>query len=199
MPGIGLRRRRFGSPDGGGAIKQRHGNQRMAAHTGGPTTIEPQWLDPEQQRAWRAYMEGSQRLLADLNRQLQRDCDLSLAEYRILVKLSESTRHALRMSDLADGVLSSRSRLTHQIRRMETQRLVRRIAAEGDGRGVVAEITEEGLRRLRAAAPGHVAAVRRYFVDLLSPQQLTAVGAAFDLVNLAGYRRAADRSSPDPD
>ncbi|WP_405498770.1 MarR family winged helix-turn-helix transcriptional regulator [Nocardia sp. NBC_00511] len=171
----------------------------MAAHTGGPTTIEPQWLDPEQQRAWRAYMEGSQRLLADLNRQLQRDCDLSLAEYRILVKLSESTRHALRMSDLADGVLSSRSRLTHQIRRMETQRLVRRIAAEGDGRGVVAEITEEGLRRLRAAAPGHVAAVRRYFVDLLSPQQLTAVGAAFDLVNLAGYRRAADRSSPDPD
>lgn len=158
----------------------------MAAHTGGPTTIEPQWLDPEQQRAWRAYMEGSQRLLADLNRQLQRDCDLSLAEYRILVKLSESTRHALRMSDLADGVLSSRSRLTHQIRRMETQRLVRRIAAEGDGRGVVAEITEEGLRRLRAAAPGHVAAVRRYFVDLLSPQQLTAVGAAFDLVNLAG-------------
>lgn len=171
----------------------------MAASAGDRTTIEPNWLTAEQQRAWRAYMDGSQRLFADLNRQLQQDSDLSLAEYRILVKLSESPQRALRMSELADGVLSSRSRLTHQIRRMEAQHLVRRLAAEDDGRGVVAAITDEGLRRLRAAAPGHVAAVRRYFVDLFDPQQLGAVGAAFDLVNLAGHRRAADRSSPDPD
>ncbi|GAB3211394.1 MarR family transcriptional regulator [Nocardia tengchongensis] len=160
---------------------------------------EPRWLTPEQQRAWRAYMDGSQRLMTELNRQLQRDCDLSFAEYRILVKLSEAPGRALRMSDLADGVLSSRSRLTHQIRRMEAQRLVRRSACEDDGRGVLAQLTDEGLRRLRAAAPGHVAAVRRFFVDLLTPEQLAAVAAALDLVNQAADHRAETRPAADPE
>ncbi|WP_084535334.1 MarR family winged helix-turn-helix transcriptional regulator [Nocardia yamanashiensis] len=144
-------------------------------------------------------MDGSQRLMADLNRQLQRDSDLSFADYRILVKLSEAPGRALRMSDLADGVLSSRSRLTHQIRRMEAERMVRRTACEDDGRGVLAQLTDEGLRRLRAAAPGHVAAVRRFFVDLLTPQQLAAVAAALDLVNLAADHRSAARSDQDFD
>ncbi|QVI22740.1 MarR family transcriptional regulator [Nocardia tengchongensis] len=160
---------------------------------------EPRWLTPEQQRAWRAYTDGSQRLMTELNRQLQRDCDLSFADYRILVKLSEAPGRALRMSDLADGVLSSRSRLTHQIRRMEAQRLVRRSACEDDGRGVLAQLTDEGLRRLRAAAPGHVAAVRRFFVDLLTPEQLAAVAAALDLVNQAADHRAETRPAADPE
>ncbi|MFF0631450.1 MarR family winged helix-turn-helix transcriptional regulator [Nocardia sp. NPDC004151] len=168
----------------------------MAA-AAGRNTLEPRWLTPEQQRAWHAYMDGSQRLMSDLNRQLQRDCDLSLAEYRILTKLSEAPGRALRMSDLADGVLSSRSRLTHQIRRMEAQRMVRRIACEDDGRGVLAQLTDEGLCRLRTAAPAHVAAVRRFFVDLLTPQQLAAVAAALDLVNLAADHRADTRSAAD--
>ncbi|WP_067570732.1 MarR family winged helix-turn-helix transcriptional regulator [Nocardia acidivorans] len=149
-----------------------------------------QWLTPEQQRAWRAYMDGGQRLMADLNRQLQRDSQLSFADYRILVMLSEAPGRALRMSDLADGVLSSRSRLTHQIRRLEAQRMVRRMPSEDDGRGVIAQLTDEGMRRLRLAAPGHVAAVRRYFIDLLTPQQLTALGAAMELINMAGDHRA---------
>lgn len=144
-------------------------------------------------------MDGSQRLMADLNRQLQRDSDLSFADYRILVKLSEAPGRSLRMSDLADGVLSSRSRLTHQIRRMEAERMVRRTACEDDGRGVLAQLTDEGLRRLRAAAPGHVAAVRRFFVDLLTPQQLAAVAAALDLVNLAADHRSVARSEQDFD
>ncbi|MVU79675.1 MarR family transcriptional regulator [Nocardia sp. ET3-3] len=144
-------------------------------------------------------MDGSQRLMADLNRQLQQDSQLSFADYRILVKLSEAPGRSLRMSDLADGVLSSRSRLTHQIRRMESQRMVRRVAAEDDGRGVLAQLTDEGLRRLRAAAPGHVAAVRRFFVDLLTPQQLAAVAAALDLVNLAADHRAVTRADAELD
>ncbi|WP_084478549.1 MarR family winged helix-turn-helix transcriptional regulator [Nocardia jejuensis] len=139
-------------------------------------------------------MDGSQRLLADLNRQLQRDSDLSFADYRILVKLSEAPNRALRMSDLADGVISSRSRLTHQVRRMEKERMVRRIACEDDGRGVLAQLTDKGMRRLRAAAPGHVAAVRRYFVDLLTQQQLAAVASALDLVDQAADQRSASRS-----
>ncbi len=120
--------------------------------------------------------------MAQLNRQLQRDNDLSLAEYRILVLLSESPDHSLRMSDLADGVLSSRSRLTHQIRRMEAQGMVRRTSAEEDGRGVRAHLTEVGKTRLRTAAPGHVNAVRRDFIDLLTSEQIRVLGEVFELV-----------------
>ncbi|GAB2699643.1 MarR family winged helix-turn-helix transcriptional regulator [Nocardia thraciensis] len=155
----------------------------MAYEPGGRTAPEPRWLSSAQQRAWRAYMDGGQRLLAELNRQLQRDSDLSLAEYRILVLLSEAQGRSLRMSDLADGVLSSRSRLTHQIRRMEEQGMVRRTSAEEDGRGVRAHLTEEGMHRLRAAAPGHVHAVRRNFVDLLTPEQLEVIGDVFETID----------------
>ncbi|WSG58218.1 MarR family transcriptional regulator [Nocardia sp. NBC_01730] len=145
--------------------------------------VEPQWLTPAQQRAWRAYMDGHMRLMTALNRQLQRDSDLSVAEYRILVLLSEAPGHSLRMSELADGVLSSRSRLTHQIRRLEDQRMVRRSTCIEDGRGVLAELTDEGLRRLEAAAPGHVDAVRRDFIDLLSPAQLEVIADVFGRVD----------------
>ncbi|WP_280193602.1 MarR family transcriptional regulator [Nocardia farcinica] len=144
---------------------------------------EPRWLSPAEQRAWRAYMDGHQRLTATLNRQLLRDSDLSFAEYRILVLLSEAPEHALRMSELADGVLSSRSRLTHQIRRMEAQGLVRRASCPDDGRGVLAELTEAGMRKLESAAPGHVEAVRRDFIDLLTPEELAAVHRVFARVD----------------
>ncbi|AHH15004.1 putative transcriptional regulator, MarR family [Nocardia nova SH22a] len=156
---------------------------RMAYEPNGHPASRPPWLSSAQQRAWRAFMDGHLRLMVELNRQLQDDSDMSLPEYRILVMLSESPGGSLRMSDLADGVLSSRSRLTHQIRRMEEQGMVRRTSCEEDGRGVRAHLTEEGTRRLRAAAPGHVAAVRRTFIDLLSPDELTAVGDAFERVD----------------
>src|SRR5690606_29210991 len=136
------------------------------------TPADPRWLSPDEQQAWRAYMDGQQRLMATLNRQLLRDSDLSFAEYRILVLLSEAPGHALRMSELADGVLSSRSRLTRQVRGMESRGLVRRSSCPRDGRGVLAQLTDTGLRALRAAAPAHVAAVRRHFVDLLHPEEL---------------------------
>ncbi|MCM6778507.1 MarR family transcriptional regulator [Nocardia sp. CDC159] len=155
----------------------------MADEPSGRTAPVPRWLSSAQQRAWRAYMDGHQRLMSELNRQLQRDSDLTLPEYRILVLLSESPDLSLRISDLADGVLSSRSRLTHQIRRMEAQGMVRRTSTEEDGRGVRAHLTEEGMRRLRAAAPGHVAAVRRDFIDLLTPEQLAVIAEVFERVD----------------
>ena len=92
-------------------------------------------------RAWRAYVDGGQRLMGVLNKDLQDAHDLTMAEYRVLVMLSESPDGSLRMSDLADGVLSSRSRLTHQIRRMESDGLVERSTCIDDGRGVLAVIT----------------------------------------------------------
>lgn len=155
----------------------------------GRTDAEPNWLTPAQQRAWRAYMDGHQRLMTALNRQLQRDSDLSVAEYRILVLLSEAPDRSLRMSELADGVLSSRSRLTHQIRRLEAQRMVRRNTCLEDGRGVLAELTDEGMRRLAAAAPGHVDAVRRDFIDLLTPAQLEVIGDVFGRIDEEIARR----------
>ncbi|WP_069162052.1 MarR family transcriptional regulator [Nocardia altamirensis] len=148
-----------------------------------PVAAEPRWLTPPQQRAWRAYMDGHQRLMTALNRQLQADNDLSVAEYRILVLLSEAPGRALRMSELADGVLSSRSRLTHQIRRLEAQHMVRRNTCLEDGRGVLAELTDEGMRRLESAAPGHVEAVRRNFVDLLTAHQLEVIAEVFARVD----------------
>ncbi|MFH5208481.1 MarR family winged helix-turn-helix transcriptional regulator [Antrihabitans sp. NCIMB 15449] len=151
----------------------------------GQSGLEPKWLTAVEQQAWRAYIDGQQRLTDQLNRDLEDSHDLSLAEYRILVMLSEAPDHELRMSELADGVLSSRSRLTHQIRRMETQGMVRRSTCVDDGRGVLAQLTDEGRRRHEQAAPTHVEGVRRSFVDLLTPEQLQTIGDAFRKVSAA--------------
>jgi DNA-binding MarR family transcriptional regulator len=141
------------------------------------------WLTADEQRAWRAYMDGNQRLIDQLNRELEAAHALSLAEYRILMLLSESPEKSLRMSDLADGVLSSRSRLTHQIRRMEEQGLVRRSSCLEDGRGVLAHLTDVGYDKLRAAAPHHVEDVRRNFIDLFTPEQLAVIAEVFERVD----------------
>ncbi|MDF3305015.1 MarR family transcriptional regulator [Rhodococcus sp. ACS1] len=143
------------------------------------------WLTPAEMRAWRGYMDGNQRLMDVLNRDLQEKHDLSLADYRILVLLSESPDGSLRMSDLADGVLSSRSRLTHQIRRMESQGMVTRDTCLEDGRGVLAVITDEGRARLADAAPTHVAGVRSNLVDLLTKSQLKVLAEVFERVDKA--------------
>lgn len=152
---------------------------------------DPQWLDTAEMRAWRAYVDGGQRLMGVLNKDLQEGHDLSMAEYRILVMLSESIDGSIRMSDLADGVLSSRSRLTHQIRRMEVQDMVTRSTCVDDGRGVLAVITEEGRRRLAEAAPTHVLSVRRHLVDLLTPRELDVLGDIFEKVD-----KAVEASTP---
>lgn len=141
------------------------------------------WLNDEEQRAWRAFVDGSQRLMALLNRDLADVTGLSLADYRILVLLSEAPRDALRMSELAEGILASRSKLTHQVRRLEAQGLVVRESCEDDGRGVIAKITPRGLETLRAAAPGHVESVRTYFIDLLDDRQRRLVAEVFEKID----------------
>lgn len=146
---------------------------------------DPQWLNTAEMRAWRAYVDGGQRLMGVLNKDLQDEHNLTMAEYRILVMLSESSDGSLRMSGLADGVLSSRSRLTHQIRRMEADGMVERSTCVDDGRGVLAVLTEEGKRRLAEAAPTHVTSVRKHLVDVLAPHQLSALGDIFEKVDAA--------------
>ncbi|MEO6880680.1 MAG: MarR family transcriptional regulator [Mycobacteriaceae bacterium] len=143
------------------------------------------WLDAEESAAWRAFINGSQRLLGTLNRELLDATGLSLDDYRILVNLSESPTGALRMSELAEGIVSSRSRLTHQVRRLEAQQLVRRQDCPSDGRGVLAVLTDHGRATLTEVAPGHVASVRKHLVDQLSPAERRVLMGVFSRVDKA--------------
>jgi len=147
-----------------------------------PDGTPVRWLTAEQQRSWRAYTEGTARLLQALGTELEEDANLSTGEYEVLVRLSEVPERTMRMSELADQVAHSRSRLTHTVGRMERAGLVRRSACETDARGVNCTMTEHGWQVLVAAAPGHVHAVRDNFVDLLTDEQLAAIGAAMAVV-----------------
>ncbi|ARU52229.1 DNA-binding MarR family transcriptional regulator [Cellulosimicrobium cellulans] len=153
-----------------------------ARSTAATASEEPRWLDPEQQRLWRAYLDGTVRFIESLGRDHEERSDVSLNEYELLVRLSESPDHTLRMSALADGLARSRSRVTHTVARMEARGLVRRSASTGDRRGVNCEMTAEGYRVLVASAPAHVAAVRRFMVDVLTPEQFRALGEAMAAV-----------------
>lgn len=104
---------------------------------------------------------------------------MDLPEYEILVSLEEAPEQKLRMSELADAVHQSRSRLTHTITRMERQELVVRTTCPSDRRGVWAELTPAGMKTLERAAPSHVAAVRRNFVDAIDASDYEALGRAF--------------------
>ncbi|MBV9383379.1 MAG: MarR family transcriptional regulator [Streptosporangiaceae bacterium] len=133
---------------------------------------EPRWLTDEEQEAWRAYV----RLAKLLFRQLDRDLHpygLSTNDYEILVELSEAHELRLRMTELADLTAQSRSRLSHQITRMEAKGLVRRDACDGDKRGMFAVLTPRGMATLKRVAPPHVESVRRHFIDRLTPVQLS--------------------------
>jgi DNA-binding MarR family transcriptional regulator len=141
----------------------------------------PHWLNAEQQRIWRTYLLGTATLQERLDTDL-RQFGLDLPEYEILVVLSESPDQRCRMSELANAVHHSRSRLTHTITRMEKSMLVTRTSCPTDRRGVWAQLTEEGMELLRTAAPDHVAAVRRNFVDAVSAEDFEALGRAFDAV-----------------
>ena len=140
------------------------------------------WLTAQQQSQWRAYVDGAALLNEALARQLERDANLSLSEYEILVRLSEAPDRTLRMSSLADELAHSRSRITHTIRRMEARGFVERRACAADGRGVNAAMTALGFARLEAAAHGHVEAVRLNMIDVLTEDQLRGLGESMAAV-----------------
>ena len=148
---------------------------------GAPRTSPPRWLTDDEQRAWRAYIRLAQLLMRQLDRDLT-EYGLNGRDYEILVELSEAPEQRLRMTDLADATSQSRSRLSHQISRMEQRGLVRRDDCEGDKRGTFAVLTQGGAEAIGRAAPSHVQNVRRHFVDRLSPGQLAEVRTAFQPV-----------------
>lgn len=132
------------------------------------------WLTPDEQRAWRTHLDASRLLMRQLEKDLQ-PFGLTLNDYEILVNLSESESHRLRMSDLASATLQSKSRLSHQITRMERAGLVRREHCDTDKRGLFAVLTEKGWTTMREVAPHHVESVRRHFIDQLPPAGLSSL------------------------
>jgi DNA-binding MarR family transcriptional regulator len=140
---------------------------RQAAPAGGA-----RWLDDEEQKAWRAWLYSAQLLMDRLDRELTHQTGISHAYYEILVALSETPGRALRMSALADRCLSSRSRLSHAVSRLEERGWVRRQVCEGDGRGQLAVLTDEGFAALETAAPIHVESVRTHLFDQLTREQV---------------------------
>jgi DNA-binding MarR family transcriptional regulator len=125
------------------------------------------WLSATQQRTWLNYMQVYHRLEYEMNRQLQAEFGVSLADYTVMNALSGEPGRRLQSSRLATRIGWERSRLSHQLRRMETRRLVERIASKTDGRATDAKLTPQGWRLLQSAAPKHVAWVRTlFFSDL---------------------------------
>lgn len=141
------------------------------------TETATRWLNEAEQCAWRTHLDVSRLLMHQLEKDLQ-PFGLTNNDYEILVNLSESEDQRMRMSDLASATLQSKSRLSHQITRMESAGLVRRENCESDRRGLYAVLTEDGAATMRKVAPHHVASVRKHFMDLLPPEALAELRAA---------------------
>lgn len=153
----------------------------------------PRWLDEDQQRVWRAWI-ATVRLLGDaLDRQMRRDSDLPMADYVLLMSLSEATDRQMRMSELAELTVYSRSRLSHAIDRLEDLGWVERARCPEDGRGTIARLTDAGFAVLAGAAPGHATAVHDLVFAPLGPDGTRALGTSLRAIVAA---LEADESAP---
>jgi DNA-binding MarR family transcriptional regulator len=140
------------------------------------------WLDEDEQATWRTFLAATQLLRESLERQLQRDAGMPHAYYMILVMLSETPGRSMRMSELAQLVRSSPSRLSHAVAKLEEVGWVRRSRHARDGRSTVATLTDEGFAALADAAPGHVEQVRRALFDPLTDEQVRQLREIFGAV-----------------
>lgn len=135
------------------------------------------WLDADEQRAWRAWLDAHAKLSARLNRELQAGSGLSLSDYDVLVHLTDVPEGRLRAFELGDGLQWEKSRVSRQVSRMAERGLVAREAAPEDGRGAYVCLTPTGRKAIEEAAPAHVELVRRLLFDGLTPAQVRTVGA----------------------
>lgn len=137
---------------------------------------------PERLAAWRAFLEAHARVTEVLGRELREREDLPLAWYDVLVQLSEAEGHQRRMQELADAVLLSKSGLTRLVDRLEKAGLVRRTECPTDRRGTLAELTDDGYRRLAETAPTHLSGVREHFTDHLTDEEATVLVGALERI-----------------
>jgi DNA-binding MarR family transcriptional regulator len=137
-----------------------------------PTSETFRWLNDDEQRAWRAYLAATARLQQRLDRDLQQKSGMPHAYYMILAMLSEAPERGLRMTDLAELLSSSPSRLSHAIRKLVDLGWIRKDADPADGRVTWACLTDDGMRVVVEAAPDHVTTVVNALFDRLTPEQV---------------------------
>jgi len=139
-------------------------------------------LNTREERAWRSLQFMQMRLEGELARQLAADSGLSYPDYLVLVALTDRPDGRMRLFELGDVLGWEKSRLSHHVARMAERGLVTKEKCDSDRRGAFVVITKRGRKEIAAAAPGHVTAVRRLFVDRLTPAQLDAIGKAAGIV-----------------
>ena len=147
----------------------------------GQNATTPRWLNPAEMKAWRRYIIASRRLLEALDSDLE-DHELSMADYEVLAQLSDAPDRKMRMSELADVAMLSRSRLSHRIKVMEKAGWVKREACPVDKRGYFAVMTPKGWKAIVAAAPDHVESVRARFLDHLNKEDQKVLSEIFERV-----------------
>jgi DNA-binding MarR family transcriptional regulator len=140
------------------------------------TAPAPRWLDVREQAAWRAYLEMNAKLTARLNREMQEQSGISIADFSVLVQLSEHLDARMRVLELARALGWEKSRLSHQLTRMQQRGLIERSNCSEDRRGAFVVLTDRGRATVETAAPRHVESVRRYMFDELRPDQVDALG-----------------------
>lgn len=148
----------------------------------GEAMSEPRWLTPDQSEVWAKYRRLRRELQRAQDQQLQRDSGLSAADYALLAPLSESVGGVLRARELGAEVDWERSRLSHQISRMEKRGLVTREPCADDARGSMVRLTGKGREAIEAAAPTHVDTVRRLFFDPLTSDEVRLFGDFLDRI-----------------
>ncbi|XCB30753.1 MarR family winged helix-turn-helix transcriptional regulator [Arcanobacterium hippocoleae] len=134
------------------------------------------WLNNAEQQAWRSILRGTAIMFERISADLESDNELQINEYDILVHLSETEDGKMRMSDLAEAVVHSRSRLTHTVKRLENAGLVERCRCNEDRRGIICCLTAAGFKRLEEAAPNHVVSVRRHLFERLTQKEALEFG-----------------------
>lgn len=151
---------------------------------------DTRWLDEQENRIWRAFVEATGRISSQLSDSLKQSSDLTLDDYEVLVHLSEAEPRRLRMTELSHRLLHSQSRLTQRIDRLAKKGLVVREKCPEDRRGTFAVLTDQGMAAIVAAAPGHVADVRRSLIDLIEPDERSVVAEVLE--RLAAAAREVD-------
>jgi DNA-binding MarR family transcriptional regulator len=144
--------------------------------------VDPQWLDTREARLWQAYRDTYRELMRALEARLIGNSGLSGADYALLHPLSVAEDGVLRTRDLGKSVGWERSRLSHQVSRMEKRGLVCREECASDARGSMVRLTELGRKAIDAAAPDHVAAVRTYFFDHLTAEEQGQLAGLLDRI-----------------
>lgn len=143
---------------------------------------EPRWLNAREDRAWRGYMRMRALLDLQITRDLAQGSGLSLADYQVLVALSETPGHRIRLHELAKLTMWSTSRLAHQLDRMSRRDLVCKEEHPENRRAAVVVLTPTGLQTIESAAPSHVESVRNNFIDLLTDEQIDVLADATETI-----------------